>query len=266
MRRCALDHKEVGRIWDANAEAWTTLARMGYDVYRDYVNTPAFLAMLPDVSGLRGLDIGCGEGHNTRLVARRGARMTAIDVSQTFIRHAREKEAEETLGIDYRAASAVELPFPDRSFDFAMATMSFMDIPEHEKVVSEAHRVLKPGGFLQFSISHPCFMTPRLKSVRDETGTKVAYECGDYFRALRGEVEEWIFSSAPPELKAKLPKFRVPRFTRTLSSWINLLIDAGFVLERLGEPYADDEAVKRCPDVADTRIIAYFLHVRCRKK
>jgi len=260
-----LDHKEVGRIWDGNAEAWTTLARMGYDVYRDYINTPAFLAMLPNVSGLRGLDIGCGEGHNTRLVARRGARMTAIDISETFIRYARETEHAEPLGIDYRLASAVQLPFPDASFDFAMATMSFMDIPEHEKVVAEAYRVLKPGGFLQFSIAHPCFMTPRFKSVRDATGRKVAYECGDYFRALNGEIEEWIFSTAPPELKAKLPKFRVPRFTRTLSSWINLLIDAGFVLERLGEPYADEETVKRCPHLADTRIVAGSLHVRCRK-
>jgi hypothetical protein len=101
--------------------------------------------------------------------------------------------------------------------------------------------------------------------VRDETGKKVAYECGDYFRTLNGEVEEWTFSSAPPELKAKFPKFRVPRFTRTLSSWLNLLMDTGFVMERLGEPCADDETAKRHPDVADTRIIAYFLHVRCRK-
>jgi SAM-dependent methyltransferase len=239
---------------------------MGCDVYRDLVNTPAFFAMLPSVSGLKGLDIGCGEGHNTRLAARRGARMTAIDVSKTFIRHAREAEGAEPLGIDYQVASAVELPFPDAAFDFAMATMSFMDIPEHEKVIREAYRVLKPGGFLQFSITHPCFMTPHLKSVRDETGKKVAYEVGDYFRALDGQIEEWIFGAAPPELKAKLPKFRVPRFTRTLSSWMNLLVDAGFVIERLGEPCADEETARRCPDVADTRIVAYFLHVRCRKR
>jgi SAM-dependent methyltransferase len=239
---------------------------MGCDVYRDYVNTPAFFAMLPNVSGLRGLDIGCGKGHNTRLAARRGAKLTAIDISRTFIRHAREAERKQPFGIDYRAASAVDLPFPDESFDFTMATMSFMDIPEHEKVISEVYRVLKPGGFLQFSITHPCFMTPHLKSVRDETGKKVAYEVGDYFRPLHGQIDEWIFSAAPPDLKAKLPKFRVPRFTRTLSSWMNLLVDAGFVIERLGEPCADEETAKRCPDVADTRIVACFLHVRCRKR
>src|SRR3712207_1038092 len=66
-----MDHEEVGRHRDANSEAWTTLARAGYDTYRDGFNTPAFLEMLPDVEGLYGPDVGCGEGHNTRLVAGR---------------------------------------------------------------------------------------------------------------------------------------------------------------------------------------------------
>jgi len=260
-----LEHREVGRLWEENAEAWTTLARLGYDVYRDYVNTPAFLAMLPDVAGLCGLDIGCGEGHNTRLVARRGARMTAVDLAATFLAYARRTENDEPLGITYQCASAVHLPFPDASFDFAMATMSFMDIPEHEKVVSEAYRVLKPGGFLQFSINHPCFFTPQWRWLRDEAGQRVAVACGDYFQTLDGQIEEWIFGAAPLEWKQRFRKFRVPRFTRTLSGWLNLLLDAGFALERLAEPYADEETAQRCPDVADTRLVAFFLIVRCRK-
>src|SRR5437773_2362600 len=138
-----MNHREVGKMWDSNAEAWTRLARMGCDTSRDVVNTPCFLAMLPNVAGLRGLDVGCGEGNNTRLVAARGARLAAIDISATFIRHAREMEVREARGISHARASAVELPFASGSFDFAMATMSFMDMPEHEKVVAEAWRVLK---------------------------------------------------------------------------------------------------------------------------
>ena len=60
-----MKHTDVKRYWEENAEAWTRLSRRGYDVYRDHLNTPAFLAMLPDVRGLAGLDIGCGEGNNT---------------------------------------------------------------------------------------------------------------------------------------------------------------------------------------------------------
>ncbi len=260
-----MDDREVGKLWDENADAWTLLARMGCDIYRDYLNTPAFLKMLPDVSGRRGLDIGCGEGHNTRLVARRGADMTAIDIAPKFVRHARGKEDAEPLGITYLAASGRALPFADESFDFVVAFMSLMDMAAQEAAVQESHRVLKPGGFFQFSVVHPCFATPRFKPVRDESGERVAIECGDYFDQPPGRIEEWIFGAAPEDLKRTLPKFRVPRFFRTLSSWLNMLLGSGFVLERIEEPYADDEAVRQCPHIADTRIVAYFLHVRCRK-
>jgi SAM-dependent methyltransferase len=261
-----MDHKEVGRMWDENAEAWTRLARAGYDVYRDFVNTPAFLDMLPDVAGLEGVDIGCGEGHNTREVAQLGARMTALDISETFIGHARQAEVDEPLGIRHLRASAVELPFADDTFDFAMSTMCFMDAPEHEKVIAEAHRVLKPGGFLQFSITHPCFQTPRWNWICDEEGQRVALECGDYFNPPEVDIEEWTFGSAPAEALEGQREFRIPVFRRTLSGWLNLLIDTGFTIERLVEPTADDAAIKRHPPIADTRVIAYFLIIRATRR
>ena len=260
-----MDHREVGHYWDGNAEVWTRLSRAGYDTYRDYLNTPAFLAMLPDVEGLRGLDIGCGEGHNTRLLARQGPRLTAIDVAQVFVGHARAMEAQEPLGIRYLAASGVELPFAAASFHFATGFMSFMDIPETGRLLAEACRVLEPGGFLQFSITHPCFDTPHRRNLRDEGGLTYAIEVGDYFRNLEGDVTEWLFSSAPPEVKEGLPPFKTPRFTRTLSQWLNLLVEAGFLLERIEEPRPSDEVVRACPNIQDAQVVAYFLHVRARK-
>ncbi|MDQ3252695.1 MAG: methyltransferase domain-containing protein, partial [Acidobacteriota bacterium] len=244
-----MDHEEVGRYWDANAEVWTKLARDGYDVYRDYLNTPAFLRMLPDVAGLAGLDIGCGEGHNTRLLAGRGARVTAVDISQVFIRHARQSEEQEPMGIDYRVASAVELPFDDAAFDFATGFMSFMDIPETSRVLAEASRVIKPGGFLQFSITHPCYDTPHRRNLRDDDGLTYAIEVGDYFRDSDGEITEWLFGAAPPEAHQGLPKFRTPRFTRTLSQWLNFLVETGFATERIEEPRPSDETVRACADM-----------------
>src|SRR5262245_53538829 len=260
-----MNHKEVGRFWNANADAWTTLARAGYDVYRDYLNTPAFLAMLPDVEGMSGLDIGCGEGHNTRLLAERGAQMKAIDIAEIFIAHAIRKEKVKILGIDYLLASAVALPFVDEAFDFATGFMSLMDIPETGRVLAEAYRVLKPGGFLQFSITHPCFDTPHRRNLRDENGLTYAIEVGDYFRNLDGAISEWLFGSAPPEVKQGLPKFKTPRFTRTVSQWLNLLIVTGFQLDRIEEPRPSDETVRACPDMQDAQVVAYFLHIRVRK-
>jgi SAM-dependent methyltransferase len=260
-----MDHEDVGRYWEGNAEAWTELVRAGYDLYRDGLNTPAFFEMLPEIDGLSGLDVGCGEGHNTRLVAGRGARVAAVDVSETFIRYAREAEDAHPLGIDYRLASAVDLPFGEASFDFATAFMSLMDIPETERVLSEVFRVLKPGGFFQFSITHPCFDTPHRRNLRGEDGRTYAIEVGEYFAGREGEVDEWTFSAAPPEAREGKSPFRIPIFMRPLSSWLNRLIEAGFVLERFWEPYPEDEAFRKHPGLQDAQVVAYFLHVRARK-
>lgn len=260
-----MNHREAGEFWNGNADAWTKLARAGCDIYRDGLNTPAFLEMLPDVAGRRGIDIGCGEGHNTRLLAKRGARMTGIDIAERFIGHAHEFETREPLGIEYRVASAVQLPFPDETFDFATAVMSLMDIPETRDALAEAHRVLRPQGFLQFSICHPCFDTPQRRNLRDANGLTYAIEVSDYYRQIDGRIDEWIFSGMSPKDRMNLPRFKVPRFTRTLSEWLNLLIETGFRLERVAEPRPSDEAVRRYPGLQDAQVVAYFLHVRARK-
>jgi ubiquinone/menaquinone biosynthesis C-methylase UbiE len=260
-----MNHEEVGRHWNDNAETWTQLVRAGYDIYRDHLNTPAFFESLPDVSGLRGLDLGCGEGHNTRLLAQRGARLTAIDISETFIRHARETERARPLGIDYQLGSAIELPFPDACFDFATAFMSFMDIPETQRLFAEVFRVLRPGGFLQFSISHPCFDTPYRRNLRDDRGMTYAIEVAEYYRRQVGELDEWTFRTVPHHERMGLRKFRIPRFTHTLSEWFNLLLDAGFQLERVNEPRPSDETVRARPELQDAQVVAFFLHVRVRK-
>lgn len=260
-----MDHREAGKYWQANADAWTRLARAGYDVYRDHLNTPAFLELLPPIAERRGLDLGCGEGHNTRQLALRGARVTGLDIAEKFITHARAEENRSPLGIDYVCASAVELPFADASFDFATAFMALMDIPDAKAVLRESYRVLRPGGFLQFSISHPCFDTPHRNNRRTLLGRTRAIEVGDYFEGHKPRVEEWIFGAAPQALKTQLPPFRIPVFHRTLTSWTKLLLDAGFVIEALNEPRPDDETVRRVPALQDAQVVAYFLHLRVRK-
>ena len=81
-----MNDKEAGQYWNENAEAWTIIARAGFDIYRNYLNSPAFFQILPDVNGLYGIDIGCGEGYNTRLLSQKGAIVDAIDISEIFIK------------------------------------------------------------------------------------------------------------------------------------------------------------------------------------
>jgi hypothetical protein len=59
-----------------------------------------------------------------------------------------------------------------------------------------------------------------------------------------------------------LPKFKVPRFTRTLSQWLNRVIEKGFLLERVEEPRPSDETVRECPDMQDAQVVASCTCVR----
>ena len=194
MTGSSLDH--VAACWEGNAETWTRQSRAGYDVYRDQNNTPAFLAMLPRIAGLDGIDLGCGEGSNTRLLAARGARMHAIDIAPTFIKH--DKQSGRWHHI---SSGKWHQPSVSRcqSFDFATAFMSLMDMPDHDLALRETHRVLRPDGFLQFSILHPCFCPPTRRNIRNSEGIAVAVQVADYFASSDGRVEEWHFGNAPTD-------------------------------------------------------------------
>ena len=259
-----MDEKLVKSCWENNAENWTKLSRAGYDVYRDFMNTPHFLRMLTDEKGKLGLDVGCGEGTNTRRVAELGATMKAVDITETFIKHAKATEADDPKGIEYFTAPAQNMPFGDQTFDFVTAFMTLMDMGDLEGAFKEIFRVLKPGGFIQFNICHPCYDLPNKKKITDENGEEIGYQIGGYFDGAF-TMFEWCFSTAPKEIKDNMPKFQVPAQHRTLSQWVNMMIDAGFVIEKFDEPYATDEEIAACPAVRDTRILGYFLHVRVRK-
>jgi len=163
-------------------------------------------------------------------------------------------------------ASAQSLPFARGVFDFVTAFMSLMDMPQPQRVLDETLRVLKPGGFLQFSITHPCFDTEHRRRVKDAAGRTYALEVGGYFADPDGRIDEWIFHSAPPEVTRGLRKFRVPRLHRTVSEWINMTVDAGLAIERVSEPQASDEAAARFPKLQGTQVVPFFLHVRSRKR
>ena len=191
--------------------------------------------------------------------------MSAIDIAPTFIAYALQTECEDPLGIDYEVGDAAALPYTDGSFDFATAFMSLMDIPNHEQVFNEAHRVLRQDGFLQFSILHPCFVPPTRRNLRDKDGNPYAVEVADYFLEAQGTVDTWWFSTMSEEERRTTPPFRVPRFHRTLSGWVETIRNASFTIEAFGEPRASEETAAAEPVVADTRIAPIFLHIRCRK-
>ena len=256
-----MERPDTRAIWDANAPAWIELSRAGFDVYRDVVNTPAFLGMLPPVAGLRALDLGCGEGHNTRLLAGRGADVVALDISEQFVRAAGDVAA---TGIRYVVGDGAVLPFASGSFGAVTAFMSLMDVADPERSLQEAARVLRPGGFLQFSVVHPLTSTRVRRWLDDEAGERHALAIGDYF--YEGPIHEtWTFGAAPPEIRDSVRPFEITYARRTLAGWLNAVLGAGLAITAVGEPHASAAEARAHPEVADTRIAPYFLIIQARR-
>jgi ubiquinone/menaquinone biosynthesis C-methylase UbiE len=248
-------------MWNANAPAWTELSRGGFDRYRDLVNTPAFFALLPAVDGLLCLDLGCGEGHNTRLLAGQGARVAALDVAEAFIAVAAEAGGP---GISYLVGDGEVLPFRTSSFDGVTAFMSLMDVADPERVLYEVARVVRPGGFVQFSVLHPVITAPVGRWVQDESGARQGRVVGDYF--YQGPLDEtWTFGNAPAEIRERFRPFTITYARRTLTGWLSAVLASGLLIEAVAEPCADEQTAAAHPEVADTRIAPYFLIVRARK-
>jgi len=257
----AVQPPDIRGQWNAMAPAWTELSRAGFDRYRDLVNTPAFFAMLPPVDGLTCLDLGCGEGHNTRLLAGRGARIAALDVAESFITAA---AATGHHGIRYLLGDGARLPFRAACFDAVTAFMSLMDVADPERTLGEVARVLRPGGFAQFSVLHPVMSAPVGRWVADEAGARQARAIGDYF--YQGPVTEtWTFGATPPHIRGRYEPFTITYARRTLTGWLDTVLGAGLSVEAVAEPCADERTAAEHPEVADTRIVPHFLLVRARK-
>ena len=114
-------HRE-GAEGEAIADGWAERVRTGTDQARQWVLDPPHLAIAGEVAGLRVLDGGCGEGRFARILAERGAKVTAFDLSERMIEHARSYEAERPLGIEYLMLDMADLgSLPDAAYDMAVA-------------------------------------------------------------------------------------------------------------------------------------------------
>ena len=110
------------------------------------------LAQLAGTHGdMHALDVGCGIGGPARtLAAEFGCRVSGIDMTEEFARAAEMLTQRVGLGdrVDFRCANALDMPFPDGTFDLVWMQHVTMNIEDKGQLFSEIHRVSKSGGRL----------------------------------------------------------------------------------------------------------------------
>lgn len=157
IRRLERAEREHGERW-ASLKQSSDL-RVPSRIFRRYQAPPADTPfaieyaynLLGDVSGKDVLELGCGDGENTVLLAHRGARVCGVDVSDAMVKLARRRMLVNGFvkTVEFGVGSAHELPFRDQSFDvvFGMAVLTRLDL---ELASREVWRVLRPGGYAIF--------------------------------------------------------------------------------------------------------------------
>lgn len=112
--------------------------------------------LLSDVSGRRILEVGCGQGHTAVGLARRGARVIAIDADVSQLSASRALAAEHEVTIEFHQAHTHELAFLAADMvDVAVAVTSLSFVADLSRVFRQVHRVIKPSGHFVMSVPHP---------------------------------------------------------------------------------------------------------------
>ncbi|NKC01755.1 MAG: methyltransferase domain-containing protein [Pseudomonadales bacterium] len=216
----------------------------------------ALLDAAGDLHGQTVCDLACGEGFLSRILASQGAQVYGFDLSDALIASAKERS---DPAIQYEVQDAEQLEgVASDFFDTVICHLAVMDIGDLDAFCTTANRVLKPGGQLLITLLHPCFETPFDAS----TGPLVETDEENNFRALRVMKyrSEGFWRSDGTGVRG-----RVGAHHRYLSTYINTLINSGFQIEQLLEPFPEEISEDRSIEIQWSEHIPRFMTICVRK-
>src|SRR5690606_28293444 len=173
---------------------------------------PALRALLPDMNGLRVVDLGCGFGWFCRFARGAGAaRVVGLDLSERMLDRARGETRDDA--ITYQRADLEHLDLPQAAFDLAYSSLALHYVEDLGRLFATVHRALVPGARFVFSIEHPIFMASRRPGwITDAEGRK-SWPVDSYH--MEGPRRtDWLADG-------------VLKYHRTLGTTLNLLIRNG---------------------------------------
>src|SRR5437588_3241039 len=112
--------------------------------------------------GVTVLDVACGTGVVAITAARRGARVTGLDLTPELLEKARENSRTAGVDVDWREGDVEKLPFENAVFDAVLSQFGHIFAPRPNVAVAEMLRVLKPGGTIAFSTWPPELLVGRM--------------------------------------------------------------------------------------------------------
>jgi SAM-dependent methyltransferase len=165
---------------------------------------PTLQSMLPPLAGKRVVDLGCGFGWFSRFAREAGAaEVLGLDVSANMLARARETTSDPA--VTYRQADLDALSLPEGSYDLAYSSLTLHYLKNLDALFATVQRALVPDGSFVFSAEHPLYTEP-----------------GPDYLDEGPRTTNWFAEG-------------VVKQHRTLATYLNLLIAAGFTVRRVEE-------------------------------
>ena len=207
--------------------------------------------MLPNFQNKRVLDLGCGFGWHCRYAVEQGAKaVIGIDLSEKMLKEARKKTTSPL--IEYVHMPIEDIDYPKDSFDIIISSLVFHYIESFEDICKRVSSCIVSGGDFIFSVEHPIFTAQGNQQwYYDANGKPLHWPVDHYF-------EEGV-------RKAVFLSEEVMKYHKTLTTYINTLIQYDFEIVKLIEPKPVDYLMNE-PGMKDELRRPMMLLIAARKK
>lgn len=208
-------------------------------------------SLMPDFKNKAVLDLGCGFGWHCRYASERGAEsVIGVDISEKMIEKASEMTADEQ--ISYLKMPIEDIAFLPSQFDVVLSSLAFHYVQSFAEVCNKIYRYLKLGGTFLFSVEHPIFTSREEQDwYYDENGNRLHWAVDHY--------------QSEGQRKTSFLTDNVIKYHRTLSTYINTLIEAGFTIRAVKEPIPAKEMIKNSSEMKDELRRPMFLILLAEK-
>lgn len=183
--------------------------------------------LLPDFHGKKVLDLGCGYGWHCKYAVDNGAEyVLGTDISRKMLETAESKNSDEK--IKYLCIPMEDLVFSGDCFDVVLSSLAFHYVKDFEPLVNKISNWLKKGGNFVFSVEHPVFTSYGTQDwFYDENGNILHFPVDNYYYEGKRQA---VFLGE-----------KVIKYHRTLTTYLNTLLQNGFEIEHVIEPQPPKE-------------------------
>lgn len=208
--------------------------------------------LLPNFNQKRVLDLGCGYGWHCIYAAEHDAEyVVGLDLSEKMLSVAKRKTTYKQ--VQYLRESIEDFEFDDESFDVVLSSLAFHYVKDFETLAKKINKVLRKDGILIFSAEHPVFTAEGSQDwFYDEHGNILHFPVDNYF--IEGE------------RKAIFLGEEVIKYHKTLTTYLNSLLNNGFELINIVEPQPNEQMLASIDGMKDELRRPMMLIVKARKK